>query len=405
VTVLRFSPYVILFIILNDTRPKENLMKKLVSLISLISALAFTTTPAEARWAVDYDETSTVARMIEDDLLQVRADNYFLITADEITSTPQMSLQTDRPGPKAQYAVIVGGVVDKIVTWDGYTPNRKIDAYGIIVKLPSSKGVKYIDERGVTRFKPITQGSIISIIEAPGFTITPTLVDINTVPVATLADEPVDAAVAESNTAVVVLQTVAVNNSVSLSIQVPDAASLPSTSSVSVYVVTDGRSTTAIGLAQSQTAVTVTDIPQGQNVTVKTVIHDSVTNTETVISNPVIATIPVEVPVPTPARDASLDLATIAAPVTQAVTTDSSGARQATISIPAVTNFDGSKTWATLMVVDKKTGSTTAIGTDGSAQTIDVNSLGSNNEYLVKLVLRDLATGQETTIYGETITK
>ena len=80
-------------------------------------------------------------------------------------------------------------------------------------------------------------------------------------------------------------------------------------------------------------------------------------------------------------------------------------ADNAAISIPAVTNFDGNKTWATLMVVDKKTGSTTAIGTDGSAQTIDVNSLGSSSEYTVKLVLRDLATGQETTIYGETINK
>jgi len=380
-------------------------MKKLISTLGLISALTLVAFPAQARWAVDYNQTATVSRMVEDDLLQVRADGYFLITADQITSTPQMSLQTDRPGPKAQYAVIVGGVIDKIVTWDGYTPNRKIDAYGIIVKLPSSKGVKYIDERGVTRFKPITQGSIVSVVDAPGSAITPTLIDIGLVPVVALPEEPTALAVAESNTAVVVSQTVAVNNSVSLNIQVPDVANLPSTSSVSVYVVTDGRSTTAIGLAPSQTAVTVTDVPQGQNVTVKTVIHDSVTNTETVISNPVIATTPIEVPVSTPARDASHDLATVAAPVTQAVTTDSSGARSASISIPAVTNFDGTKTWATLMVVDKKTGSTTAIGTDGSAQTLDVNSLGSSSEYEVKLVLRDLATGQETTIYGQTINK
>lgn len=380
-------------------------MKKLISTLGLISALSFAAVPAEARWAVDYDPVGSVFRMLEDDLLQTRADGYFLISADEITSTPQISLQTEAPGPKAQYAVIVDGVIDKIVTWDGYTPNRKIDAYGIIVKLPSSNGVKYIDSSGVIRLKPVTQGSIVSIVDSPGSTITPTVVDINTVPVVTLPEEPVGPAVAENNTAVVVSQTVAVNNSVSLNIQVPDAANLPSTSSVSVYVVTDGRSTTAIGLAPSQTAVTVTDVPQGQNVTVKTVIHDSVTNTETVVSNPVIATTPAAVPVSTPARDASQDLATIAAPVTQAVTTDSSGARSASISIPAVTNFDGNKTWATLMVVDKKTGSTTAIGTDGSAQTLDVNSLGSNNEYLVKLVLRDLATGQETTIYGETITK
>lgn len=381
-------------------------MKRRITLLGIALMATLIATPAYADWAIDTDSSSTVSRMVGDDLLQTRADGYFLITADEIFSTPQMSLQTDGPGPREQYAVIVDGVVDKIVTWDGYTPNRKIDAYGIIVKLPASKGVKYIDNNGVVRFKPITQGSIISVLESPGVAVTPSY-DI-------LADEvneiisllqPSEPAVAEVNTPVVVSQTVEVNNSVSLNIQVPDIANLPSTSSVSVYVVTDGRSTTAIGLAPSQTAVTVTDIPQGENVTVKTVIHDSVTNTETVISNPVIATAPATLPAPIAARDASQDLATIAAPVTQAVTTDSTGARSASISIPAVTNFDGNKTWATLMVVDKKTGSTTAVGTDGSAQTIDVNSLGSNSEYTVKLVLRDLATGKETTIYGETINK
>jgi len=381
-------------------------MKRLISTLGLISALTLAASPAQADWAIDSDSRSTVSRMVDDKLTQVKADGYFLVTANEILSTPQMSLQTDAPGPKAQYAVIVGGVVDKIVTWDGYTPNRKIDAYGIIVKLPASKGVKYIDTNGVVRFKPVTQGSIISVLESPGVVVTPSYdIFINQVTEIVSLLQPSDSAVAEANAPVVVSQTVAVNNSISLNIQVPDAASIPSTSSVSVYVVTDGRSTTAIGLAPSQTAVTVTDIPQGENVTVKTVIHDSVTNTETVISNPVIATTAVTLPAAVAARDASQDLATITAPVTQAIVTDSSGARSASISIPAVTNFDGNKTWATLMVVDKKTGSTTAIGTDGSAQTIDVNSLGSSSDYEVKLVLRDLATGQETTIYGETINK
>jgi hypothetical protein len=400
VTVLRFALNVILFIILNDTRQKEDQMKKLISTLGLISALALVASPAQARWAIDYDPVSSVFRMVEDDLLQTRADGYFIISADEITAARE-----DAPTAPSKYAVIIGGVVDKIVTWDGYSPHAKIKDNSVVVKIPAEGGVKYVDPKGFIRLKAITQGSIISVVDAPGSTITPTLVDIEYVPVVELPEEPVGPAVTEANSAVVVSQTVAVNNSISLNIQVPDVANLPSTSSVSVYVVTDGRSTTAIGLAPSQTAVTVTDVPQGQNVTVKTVIHDSLTNTETVVSNPVIATTPVAVPVSTPARDASHDLATVAAPVTQAVTTDSSGARSASISIPAVTNFDGNKTWATLMVVDKKTGSTTAIGTDGSAQTLDVNSLGSSSDYEVKLVLRDLATGQETTIYGETINK
>lgn len=375
-------------------------MKKLISTLGLISALTLVASPAQARWAIDADSTDTVARMIQDELTQTRADGYFVISVDEITTAREAA-----PADLNRYAVIIGGVVDKIVTWDGYTPNDKIKDYSVVVKLPDDAGVKYVDANGVTRLKAITQGSIVSVVDASGITITPRLNDIETVTVANLPVGPIGVAVAESNSAVVVSQSIAVNNSISLNIQVADAANLPSTSSVSVYVITDGRSTTAIGLNPSQTAVTVTDVPQGENVTVKTVIHDSVTNTETVISNPVIATTAVTLPAAVAARDASHDLATIAAPVTQAVVTDSSGARSASISIPAVTNFDGTKTWATLMVVDKKTGSTTAIGTDGSAQTLDVNSLGSNSDYEVKLVLRDLATGQETTIYGETINK
>ena len=398
--VLRFTLNVILFIILNDVRQKEDLMKKLISTLGLISALTLVASPAQARWAIDYDPVGSIFRMVEDDLLQTRADGYFLISVDEITTARESA-----PADPSKYAIVIGGVVDKIVTWDGYSPNAKINDYSVVVKLPDDAGVKYVDADGVIRLKAITQGSIVSIVDASGSTTTPRLNNIDTITVANLPEGPVGPVVAESNSAVVVSQSVAVNNSVSLNIEVPDVANLPSTSSVSVYVVTDGRSTTAIGLAPSQTAVTVTDVPQGQNVTVKTVIRDSVTNTETVVSNPVIATTPVAVPVSTPARDASHDLATVAAPVTQAVTTDSSGARSASISIPAVENFDSSKTWSTLMVVDKKTGSTTAIGTDGSAQTLDVNSLGSSSDYEVKLVLRDLATGQETTIYGQTITK
>jgi len=375
-------------------------MKRLISTLGLISALTLVASPAQARWALDADTVATVSRMTQDELTQTRADGYFVISIDEIKTAKESA-----PADLNKYAVIIGGVVDKIVTWDGYTPNDKIKDYSVVVKLPDDAGVKYVDANGVTRLKAITQGSIVSVIDASGITITPRLNDIETVTVANLPVGPIGVTVAESNSAVVVSQSVAVNNSISLNIQVADAASIPSTSSVSVYVVTDGRSTTAIGLAPSQTAVTVTDVPQGQNVTVKTVIRDSVTNMETVISNPVIATTAVTLPAAVAARDASQDLATITAPVTQAVVTDSSGARQASISIPAVTNFDGNKTWATLMVVDKKTGSTTAIGTDGSAQTIDVNSLGSSSEYTVKLVLRDLATGQETTIYGQTITK
>ena len=366
--------------------------------LSLISA------PAFAGWSPDSDPVQTVSRMQAEDLLQTRADGYFVITVDAITSTPQTSGLTSGPSPKARYAVIVDGVVDRIVTWDGYSPHRIIDSYGVIVKLPAAAGVRYTDTKGVTRLKPITQGSIVSVAVAPDVRVTPSY-ELTQIATVTPYEEPTLPAVIETYSPVVESQTLNSNNSVSMTVNVPDVTDIPSTSSVSVYTVTDGRSTRAVGLLPGQQTVTINDLPQDQNVTVKTVIHDSLTNTEKVVSNTVISTPVSNTPLPTPARDAAVDKVTIPAPVVSSSTVDSSGARSVAISIPAVTNFDPSTTWATVMVVDKQSGSTTAIGTDGTAQTLNVGSLGADRDYSVRVVVRDLATGQETVINGQDITK
>ena len=381
-----------------------NLDIKKLSTIGLATALTLIASPAFAGWVADTDAQSTVSRMKSEDLLQTRADGYFAITLDAITSTPQMSGQTSAPTAKAKYAVIIDGVVDKIVTWDGYSPNRVIDSYGIIVKLPANAGVKYVDSNGVTRLKPITQGSIVSVYVAPDVKVTPTYGITQLSPV-TLPTEPTGPAVAPANSPVLTSQTLNADKSVSMTIDVAGIKDVPSTSTVSVYTVTDGRSTTAVGLALGQSTVTINDLPQDQNVTVKTVIRDTLTNTETVISNPVVATVASTAPAPTPARSAATDRATIATPSVSSRVVDASGALSVAIAMPAVPNFDSSKSWATLMVVDNKTGSTTAIGTDGTAQTLNVGSLGAGRDYTVSVVVRDLATGQETVIKGEGISK
>jgi len=378
------------------------MLRSKVGLLTL--ALLLITPQASASWMPDQSPADTVSRMQTEDLLQTRADGYFVVTVDAIKSTPQMSGLTSGPSPRARYAVIVGGVVDRIVTWDGYSPHRIIDAYGVIVKLPAAAGVKYVDASGVTRLKPITQGSIVSVAVAPGVTVTPSY-ELTQVSAVTPYVEPTSPAVTESYSPVVASQTLNSNNSVSMTVNVPDVVNIPSTSSVSIYTVTDGRSTSAVGLTPGQSSVTINDLPQDQNVTVKTVIRDSVTNTETVISNTVISTPVSSTPLPTPARNAAVDKATIPAPVVSSSVVDASGSRSVAISIPAVTNFDPSKTWATLMVVDKKSGSTTAIGTDGTAQTLNVDSLSAGRDYTVRVVVRDLATGQETVINGQDITK
>jgi hypothetical protein len=385
------------------TQDERKIMKR-AKVAVLVLAFTLISGPVYAGWSPDTSPSQTVSRMQAEELLQTRADGYFVITVDDINSTPQVSGITDSPGPKAKYAVIVGGVVDRIVTWDGYSPNRIIDSYGIIVKLPAAAGVKYVDANGIVRLKPITQGSIVSVAIAPDVKVTPSY-EILSEPVISTYEEPTLPAVTETYSPVVTSQTLNSNNSVSMTVNVPNVADIPSTSSVSVYTVTDGRSTTAVGLLPGQQTVTINDLPQDQNVTVKTVIHDSLTNTEKVVSNTVVSTPVSNTPLPTPARDAAVDKATIPAPVVSSSTVDASGARSVAISIPAVTNFDPTKTWATVMVVDKKSGSTTAIGTDGTAQTLNVGSLGADRDYIVKVVVRDLATGQETVINGQDIVK
>jgi hypothetical protein len=380
-----------------------NLSLKKFSTILLATALTLIASPAFAGWVADTDAQSTVSRMKSEDLLQTRADGYFAITLDEITSTPQMSGLTDGPVTKAKYAVIVDGVVDSIVSWDGYSPNRKIDSNGIIVKLPANAGVKYVDSLGVTRLKPITQGSIVSVYVAPNVKVTPTY-EITQLSPVTLPTEPTGPTKELAGNPFVRNQVLNADNSVSWTIEL-NGIYIPTTSTVSVQTVTDGRSTTSVGLAQGQSTVTINNLPQDQNVTVKTVIRDTLTNTETVISSPVVATVASTAPAPTPARSAATDRATIATPSVSSRVVDASGALSVAIAMPAVPNFDSSKSWATLMVVDNKTGSTTAIGTDGTAQTLNVGSLGTGRDYTVSVVVRDLATGQETVIKGEGISK
>jgi hypothetical protein len=380
------------------------MFSKKVCIVGLFLALSTISSPAFAGWTTDTDAQSTVSRMKSEDLLQTRADGYFAITLEAITSTPQMSGQTSAPTAKAKYAVIMDGVVDKIVTWDGYSPNRVIDTYGIIVKLPTNAGVKYVDSNGVTRLKPITQGSIVSVYVAPDVKVTPTYEITQLAPVI-LPTEPTGPVIAQENAPIVTTQVLNTDNSVSMTVDVTGIKDIPSTSTVSVYTVTDGRSTTSVGLMQGQSTVTINNLPQDQNVTVKTVIRDTLTNTETVISNPVVATVASTAPAPTPARSAATDRATITAPSISSRVVDASGALSVAIAMPAVPNFDSSKSWATLMVVDNKSGSTTAIGTDGTAQTLNVGSLGEGRDYTVKVVVRDLATGQETVIKGEGISK
>jgi hypothetical protein len=362
---------------------------------------------AQANWYLDRTDggpRGTVERMLGEDLLQTRSDDYHTVDVAQVETTPQAAGVIAEPLAIAKYAVVIDGVIDKIINWDGYSENEDIDENVVIIKLPEGDGVVYLDEQGIVRLSPIYQGSIVSVQVSPTEKVTP---EVGLVEKAPLNEPtpPTGPVVPKEHAPVVKEQVVAADNSISMKIEIP-TANLPANSTVSVQVVTDGRSTTAIGIdpTQPSTTVTVNNLPQNENVTVKTVITDTTTNKETVIVNPVVTTIPAPIVTPEPARSPAVDKATVAVPAVTSSTTDASGHRVVEIKTPVIPDYDPTKSIATLMVVGPG-GSTTAIGLFGAGETLTVGSLGPDSTYTVKVVIRDLGTGQETVIAGQSISK
>ena len=384
-------------------------MKRQLTRVFVLVLIALFTNlqSAQANWYLDRvngGSKGTVERMLGEDLLQTRSDDYHTVDVAQVETTPQAAGVIAEPLAIAKYAVVIDGVIDKIINWDGYSENEDIDENVVIIKLPEGDGVVYLDEQGIVRLSPIYQGSIVSVQVSPTEKVTP---EVGLVQKAPLNEPtpPTGPVVPKEHAPVVKEQVVAADNSISMKIEIP-TANLPANSTVSVQVVTDGRSTTAIGIdpTQPSTTVTVNNLPQNENVTVKTVITDTTTNKETVIVNPVVTTIPAPIVTPEPARSPAVDKATVAVPAVTSSTTDASGHRVVEIKTPVIPDYDPTKSIATLMVVGPG-GSTTAIGLFGAGETLTVGSLGPDSTYTVKVVIRDLGTGQETVIAGQSISK
>ena len=384
-------------------------MKRQITGVFVIVLIALLTNlqSAQANWFLDRTDggpRGTVERMLGEDLLQVRSDDYHTVDVAQVETTPQAAGTISEPLAIAKYAVVIDGVIDKIINWDGYSENQDINENVVIIKLPEGDGVVYLDEQGIVRLSPIYHGSIVSVQVSPTEKVTPAVGLTQKEPL-NEPTPPTGPVVPKENAPVVKEQVVAPDNSISMKIEVP-TANLPANSTVSVQVVTDGRSTTAIGIdpTQPSTTVTVNNLPQNENVTVKTVITDTTTNKETVIVNPVVTTIPAPIITPEPARSPAADKATVAVPAVTSSTTDASGHRVVEIKTPVIPDYDPTKSIATLMVVGPG-GSTTAIGLFGAGETLTVGSLGPDSTYTVKVVIRDLGTGQETVIAGQSISK
>jgi len=348
-------------------------------------ALAISLLPAQganAWWRLNPDINGTILRLEDEDRTQVKANSYFNVSIDEIVDAPVVG---DR------YAVLQGGVVDKIITWKETTSTT-----GVVVKLTESGGVKYIDTDGVIRLEAINQGDIVSVqvsatkVETPGVDTTGEVVP-NPNP------EPTGDAVADTKAPVVTAVTVEKDNSVTVTVTAPVVTD--TNKEISVQVIADGRSYSSVGVTGNGDTVEIKSVPQDSNITVQTTVRDTTTGTETVTSNPVVATPVAPIVTPEPVRDAAVDKATIAAPTVTAQNEGTNGHRSASVAVPSVPNFDPTKTWATLMIVDKN-GSTTAIGLDGVGKVVGVDWLSPTEQYEIKVVLRDLGSGQETTISG-----
>ena len=330
-------------------------------------ALAISLFPAQgasAWWGLNPDINGTVLRLEDEDRTQVKANSYFNVSIDEIIDAPVV-------GDK--YAILQGGVVDKIVTWKETTSTT-----GVVVKLTESGGVKHIDADGVIRLEAINQGDIVSVQVSATKVETPAL-DTTGEVVPNPNPEPTGPAVVDTNAPVVTAVNVNSDNSVTVTVQT--------------------RSHTSVGVSNNGDTVQITAVPQDSNITVQTTVRDATTGAETVTSNPVVATPVAPIVTPEPVRDAAVDKATITAPTVVAQAEGTNGHRSASISVPNVPNFDPTKTWATLMIVDKN-GSTSAIGLDGVGKVVNVDWLSPTEQYEIKIVLRDLGSGQETTISG-----
>ena len=371
-------------------------MRKALAFIISFGLIALPTGQVQASWFIDDAYAAMEMRRLTNQLF-ISAPAYFGITVDEITSTPQGSGLTETPTALSNYAVLIDGVIDKIISWDGYSPNEAIDRDGVVVvKLPEGDGVKYVDENGIIRLAPINHTDIVSEQVSPTQKVVPNLESTESVTVV-IAPKPSDPAVAKENAPIVQSQSVASNNSITMVIAVPVVD--PTTSTVAIQVVTDGRSGTSIGVAQGQATVTVTELPQNQNVSVSAVITNTVTNSVEVVTIPVVATPIAPIVIPDSARDAAKDKATIPAPYAVSNIIDSYGAKVVQIKTPVIPDYDTSKTNVSLQVVGPG-GSTTAIGLFGTGETLTIGALSATASYVVKIVIRDLGNGKETIIFG-----
>lgn len=344
-------------------------MKKILLALSILLASA---TPSSATWLVAERGYG--------------AQNNFVISKDEVVETPENN-QT--------YAYIEYGVITKIIYWQNNSINSYITSYvpasslnlslfedvTFMAKAPDSFRVNYNSSDGTIKSDVINHSDKVQVVES----LEPNALQSLDIPF-------------ENQTQVL---STNVNLDYSTSITVAPIVNNDPTKTVEVQVISNGLSFTSIATDNTNTPITINNLPSNEYITVQTVVRDSNGVAEPYQNTPVI-TANANVPELFNARDVQEDKENISAPQAQIVVNSESVSMTASISYAAINNFDSSKTMASIMVVGPN-GSTTYIGIDGSGGTVNVGDLSSMSNYTVKMVIRDINTGEETIISGNNI--
>lgn len=338
-------------------------MSKLkVALTTTLFILIFAS-PSQANWAVVSEDANSVRE--------------FVVSSDEVVSIPQIG---------KMYAVVEDGMIIKFVTWTSKMQQE------LLVSLPYSLMVNYIDITGILRAEPINHGDkiYVQVTESTKVKLDDEFVS------APVIDLPMFEGEATVETGAEIL-AVTVNPDYSTSMTIKPIENNDPNKIVAIQVIADGMSWTSITTDNSSTPITVNHLPANELVTVQIAVRDLQTNQETIIQNVLTSTGSVEIPVMPNSRDSDLDLATIATPQSQVVV--NGDAKSATISFAPIENLDSSKTLVSIVVVGPG-GSTTSIGVGGSGGSVTVSDLGAAFGYTVKMIIRDLNSGEETVISG-----
>ena len=332
------------------------------SLIALLSAI-----PVQAHWSVVERQGQNSA---------------FVMSIDEAVEAPQ---------DNKTYAYIEYGVVTKIVYWDSNSNNSYITQYvpassltvdmikdiTFLAKVPESLKVNYTSLDNQVKTESINHGDSVIVVQS--LDPNPFAQQDITIPVTTQ----------------VILTSVNTDYSTSITLAPPTNNNPNQT--VEVQVVTNGVSFTSVATDNTSTPIIINNLPSNEYVTVQTVIRDTTTGQTVTHQEVPIVTANANIPVLVNYRDSVQDKAMISAPTTQAAINGDS--KSASISFDAIANFDSAKTMASIMVVGPN-GSTTYIGIDGNGGTVNVSDLSATSNYTVKMVIRDINSGEETIING-----